>query len=83
MGAPRSTYICPLSSTAYTGVPLTQFLSILLECCILVNLLGIASTEKVEPFPKSQDPSVAVGCVFLVDLSHPCSVQIMLDANLT
>ena len=68
MGAPRSTYICPLSSSAYTGVPLMQILSILLECYVLVNTSGITSTTKVEPFPKSEDPSVAMGCVFLVDL---------------
>ena len=68
MGAPRSTYICPRSLSANTGVPVMQILSTLLDCYVLVNISEVASAAKVEAFPKSDYPSVVVGCIFLVNL---------------
>ena len=66
MGAPRSTYICPLSSSANSGVPFMQILSILLDCYILLSISGVASTPKEDASPKSDDSSAVVGCIFLV-----------------
>lgn len=67
MGAPRSTYICPLSSSANTGVPFIQILSMLLDYYVLVGISGIAGTAKMDVFPESDNPSVIVGCIFLVN----------------
>lgn len=67
MDAPRSTYICPLSSTAKSGVPLMQTLSVLLDCYVLVSISDIAGTAKAEAYPKSENASVVVGCIFLVN----------------
>ena len=65
--APRSSYICPLSSNAKTGVPFMQISSILLDCCILVTISEIASTAKADAYPKSDNASVVVGYIFLVN----------------
>ena len=67
MGTPRSTYICPLSSSANSGVPSMQILSILLECYILTTISGAASTAQVDATRHSENPSVAVGCIFTVN----------------
>ena len=70
MDAPRSTYICPLSSSANTGVPLMQTLSVLLDCYVLVSISEVAATAKAEAYPKSENASVVVGCIFLVNPCH-------------
>ena len=66
MDAPRSTYICPLSSPANAGVPLMQISSLLLDCYVLLKISAVASTEDLDVFKKSNNASVAVGCIFLV-----------------
>ena len=67
MDAPRSSYICPLSSSANTGVPSMQILSVLLDCYVLVSISEIAATSKAEAYPKSENASVVVSCIFLVN----------------
>ena len=67
MDAPRSTYICPLSSVANTGVPIMQISSLLLDCYVLLKISVIASTEKVDLFKERNNASVAVGCIFVVN----------------
>ena len=66
MGPPRSTYICPLSSSANVGVPIMQVLSVLLDCYVLIRISGIAGSAKVEASTKSDNPSVIIGSSFLV-----------------
>lgn len=66
MDAPKSTYICPLSSSANTGIPVMQVLSILLDCYVIVAISGVASTAKVDASPTSENLSVVVGSIFLV-----------------
>lgn len=70
MGTPRSTYICPLSSSANISVPFMQILVTLLDCYFLVSVSGITSIVKVDASPRSKDPSVTVGCIFLVSSSQ-------------
>ena len=65
MGHPRSTYICPLSSSANVGVPIMQILSVLLDCYILIRLSWITGSAKVET-STSDSPSVIMGSSFLV-----------------
>lgn len=36
--ANRSTYICPLSSTAAMIMPIYSILAVLLDCCLLINI---------------------------------------------
>ena len=67
MDAPRSTYICPLSSVANTGVPVMQISSLLLDCYVLLKISEVASTKKMDVFNESNNASVAVGCIFLVN----------------
>ena len=67
MDAPRSTYICPLSSVANTGVPIMQISSLFLDCYSLLKISEIASTENREVFKESNNASVALGCIFLVN----------------
>lgn len=83
MGAPRSTYICPLSSSANTGVSFMQILSVLLDCYILIRISGVASTAKVEASKKSEIPSVVVGCIFLVNSRYYilCERCLMLNSH--
>ena len=66
MGPSRSTYICPLSSSANVGVPIMQALSVLLDCYVLVRVSWITSSAKVETSTKSDNPSVIMGSSFLV-----------------
>ena len=61
MGAPRSTYICPLSSIANMGIPFMQIVSVLLDCYILVSISEITNAAK------RGNPTVAMGCIFLVN----------------
>ena len=65
MGSPRSTYICPLSSSANVGVPIMQILSVLLDCYVLIRLSWITGSAKVET-STSDNPSVTMGSSFLV-----------------
>ena len=67
MGAPRSTYICPLSSSANIGVPSMQILSVCLDCYVIISLSRIASAAKLDTSPKSDDPLVVMGCILLVN----------------
>ena len=67
MDAPRSTYICPLSSAANTGVPIMQISSLLLDCYILIKISEVASTETLSVLKESNSASVALGCIFLVN----------------
>lgn len=71
MGAPRSTYICPLSSSVNTGVPIMQILAVLLDCYLLVVISGLANTAEVGASPKSNNSPVVLGCIFLVNLIEP------------
>lgn len=66
-GAPRSTYICPLSSSANFSIPLMQILSTLLDCYVLVTLSGIASKAKWGAPPKNDNVSVVLGHICLVN----------------
>lgn len=81
MGAPRSTYICPLSSSANTSVPSMQILSVLLDCYVLVTISGVASTAVLDASPKSDNPSVVVGCIFLVNRWYSCTIRTILHAK--
>ena len=67
MDTPRSTYICPLSSAANAGVPIMQISSLLLDCYVLLKISEIVSTEKLDVFKESNNVSVAVGFIFLVN----------------
>ena len=67
MDAPRSTYICPLSSAANTGVPIMQISSLLLDCYVLLKISEVASTENLGVLKESNSASVALGCIFLVN----------------
>lgn len=66
MGAPKSTYICPISSNATIGVPFMQILSVFLDCYVIISLSGLASAAKLDTSPNSYDPSVVMGSIFLV-----------------
>ncbi len=66
MGAPRSTYICPLSSIANTGVPFMQIASVLTDCYILMSISEVANTVHVDVYQKSGNPSMVLGFIFLV-----------------
>ena len=66
MGPPRSTYICPLSSSANVGVPIVQILSVLLDCYVLTKISWITDSAKVETSTKNDNPSVIMGSSFLV-----------------
>lgn len=68
MGASRSTYICPLTSSANAGVPFMQILSVCLDCYIITSLSGIASTAKVDKSLNSENPSIVMAWIFLVNL---------------
>ena len=67
MGTPKSTYICPISSSATVGVPFMQILSVFLDCYVITSLSGVASAAKVDTSLKSYDPSVVMGWIFLVN----------------
>ena len=67
MDAPRSTYICPLSSAAKTGVPIMRISSLLLDCYVLLQMSEVASTANLDVFKESNNASVVVGCIFLVN----------------
>ena len=67
MAAPRSTYICPISSSATVGVPFMQILSVFLDSYVITSLSGLASAAKVDTSPKSYDPLVIMGWIFLVN----------------
>ena len=67
MGASRSTYICPLTSKANFGVPFMQMLSVCLDCYVITSLSGIASAAKVEKSLKTDNPSIVMAWIFLVN----------------
>ena len=47
-----------------------QTLSVLLDCYVLVSISEVAATAKAEAYPKSENASVVVGCIFLVNPCH-------------
>lgn len=67
MGAPRSTYICPLSSSANIGVPFMQIISVCLDCYVITSLSWIASAAKLDKSLKSDNPAVIMAWIFLVN----------------
>ena len=67
MSDPRSTYICPLSSSANIGVPLMQIVAILIDCFYLLSISEITNTAKTNTSPKSDNPLRVVGSIFLVN----------------
>ena len=67
MRDPRSTYICPLSSSAKIGVPLMQIVSILIDCFYLVSITEVTNTANMSTYPKNENPLVVVGSIFLVN----------------
>ena len=81
MSAPRSTYICPLSSSANFGVPLMQVASILVDCFYLVSISKVANTQKTSTYSKSDTPLAVVGSIFLVNSWYCCTIRRMLDAK--
>lgn len=81
MNPPRSTYICPISSSAKIGIPCMQIASILLDCYVLVTISDIASTAKPDAYSKSDNASRVVGWIFLVNLSHCCTIRVALNAK--
>lgn len=81
MHPPRSTYICPLSSSANVGVPFMQIASILLDFYVLVTISDIASTAKTDVGSKNDSASVVVGCIFLVNPSYCCTIRTALNAE--
>ena len=68
MGAPRSTYICPLSSKANTAVPFMQVLIVLLDCYVLVRISAVASAANLDVSSKINNPSVVLARIFLVNM---------------
>lgn len=71
----RSTYICPLSSTVATAMPLFSILAILLDSCLLISI------EKLTRRGASAEPStknmryVWIGSIALVSIHFLCGTK--------
>lgn len=70
--SPRSTYICPLSSSARVMIPLLQIVSTLLDCYVLLSLVAVVRTPICEePVLKTRIAPAVLAHVFLVNRQIP------------
>lgn len=65
MAGPRSTFICPISSSARTTVPLLQIVGVLIDCYVLVNLMTIVKAFNVDATSRNGF-AVVLSSIFLV-----------------
>lgn len=76
MAPPRSTFVCPLSSSARTNIPLLQMVGVLIECYILLKIESGIKSRSTDTNARNEI-AVVLGAMFLVSKCllpfRPCS----------